>query len=129
MDKLGNLGSWLRIILTWVVITPNLFLSYYYLRYPSFNTEIASLGLNFIATTVLFYIYLDIFSANTSSGEEGEGSQTKNDQSTEKNGIWLYKLTFGSLIEDMIVWLGLFFLLYNIVPVTLYVHNFVAKNL
>lgn len=120
-----KIRSWTRIILTWVVIIPDLLLSYVYLRYPSYNLEISSLTLNFIAATVIFYVYMDI--SKDGFGDEGEGEKAASSQQGSISP--LYNLTFGSLIEDFLVWLGLFLLLYNIVPVTLYIHNLVGRSL
>ena len=123
MDKFS---SWFRVVLTWVVIIPDLILSYLYLRDPSHGLEILSLLLNLFSTTVLFYIYMDIYKANTDETTE-ESNKSASPKVDQLPG--LYKLAFGSLIEDMCVWLGLFFLLYNIVPVTLFIHNLISKNL
>lgn len=123
MDKFSN---WFRVILTWIVLIPDLVLSYLYLRDPSHTLEILSLLLNLFSTTVLFYIYMDIYKANIDeTTEEGSKATAAKPDSTPT----LYKLAFGSLIEDMCVWLGLFFLLYNIVPLTLFVHNIISKNI
>ncbi len=124
MDKRSG---WFRIILTWVVIVPDLILSYISLRNPFFTTEMMALALNFVAATVLFYIYVDMFVAsNDEEYEEGEAGKSRMEE-PEAPKWGLYRLTFGSLIEDMLVWSGLFFLLYNIVPVSLYVHNIIGK--
>lgn len=120
--------SWFRVIITWVVITPDIFISYIYLRNPQPSYEVLSLVLNFLATTVLFYIYMDINKEGKKSAE-GEEGKSKTDTEAVTSEPLLYKLVFGSLVEDMLVWFGLFFLLYNIVPVTLYVHNLVLQNL
>lgn len=114
-----------RMIITWVVIIPNLIVSYHALRNPFMSLEMLSLGLNFIATTALFYIYATITTVEDENKEAGATPINKPDE----NALGLYKLAFGSLIEDMLVWMGLFFLLYNIVPATLYVHNMVGKNI
>ncbi|MFA6988598.1 MAG: hypothetical protein WC197_00880 [Candidatus Gastranaerophilaceae bacterium] len=120
MDK-----SWFRIILTWVVIVPDLILSYHALRNPFANVEMTSLALNFIATTVLFYVYMDLGpTPEPTEGEEGASSSRQEEQLQPKEGC---KLAFTSLIEDILVWTGLFFILYNIVPVTLYLHNIISK--
>lgn len=128
MDKLS---SFLRMSLTWIVIIPNLIVSYLYLKNPSFSLEMYSLGLNFVCATVLFYIYLDIYKTNENNENvnEEEDTRTKDKKESEPKSPLLYRLVFGSLIEDMLVWLGLFFIFYNIVPVTLYVHNWIGKNL
>ena len=121
--------SWFRVVLTWVVILPDIFLSYIYLRNPIPYYEALSLILNVFATTVLFYIYMDINKESKKCDIDGEEGKSKTDTEAKTPDIFIYKLVFGSLIEDMLVWFGLFFLLYNIVPVTLYVHNLVLKNL
>jgi hypothetical protein len=120
MDK-----SWFRIILTWVVIVPDLILSYHSLRNPFVNIEIASLALNFVATTVLFYVYMDLGPAPEAEGDEDTSHSKHEEEQTQPSGCC--KLAFSSLIEDMLVWTGLFFILYNIVPITLYLHNIISK--
>ncbi|MDD3149741.1 MAG: hypothetical protein PHV68_02810 [Candidatus Gastranaerophilales bacterium] len=125
-----KISSWFRVILTWVVIIPNLVLSYCALRTPYMELEMASLGLNFLATTVLFYIYMDInIQGKDEEGIEGAVAPTHSMDDDAKGELPLYKMVFGSLIEDMGVWLCLFFILYNIVPLTLFVHSWVGKNI
>lgn len=122
-------SGWFRVILTWVVIVPDLILSYHALRNPYLSVEGTSLALNFVATTVLFYIYIDLGKGGEEYVEE-EGETTKKETEEVKAPLHpLYTLGFGSLIEDMLVWLGLYFLLYNIVPVTLYVHNLIGTKI
>lgn len=121
--------SWFRVIITWIVILPDICLSYIYLRNPVPSFEVMSLALNFFAATVLFYIYMDINKESKKCAIDGEEGKSKTDTESPASDLTLYKLVFGSLIEDMLVWFGLFFLLYNIVPITLYVHNLVLKNL
>lgn len=121
-------SSWARVLITWVVLTSDLFLSYFYLRNPSIRLEILSLALNFVATTAIYYIYMNI--GQDGKGEETEeGGGSRESSKEEEATASLYKLNFGSLIEDMGIWLTLFFLLYNIVPLSLFVHNMVIKNL
>jgi hypothetical protein len=115
--------SWFRIVLTWVVLVPDLVLSYYALKNPFNNLEMTSLALNFVTTTVLFYVYMDIGTPAEAAGEES-GPPRHEEVAPTSN-----KLAFSSLIEDMLVWTGLYFLLYNIVPATLFLHNIIAKNL
>lgn len=122
-------SGWFRIILTWVVIIPDLVVSYVALRNPFYTMEMMSLALNFVAATVIFYIYIDM-SAVSEPVEEAADSRSKSeDAGSDKKSFGLYKMAFGSLIEDMLVWAGLFCLLYNIVPVTLYLHNIIGKAL
>lgn len=71
---------------------------------------------------------MDINKENNTGAAEGE-EKAKEPAKTEGSRLAFYKLTFGPLIEDMLVWLGLFFLLYNILPITLYVHNTILKGL
>ena len=123
-------SGWFRIILTWVVIIPDLIVSYVALRNPFYTTEMMSLALNFVAATVLFYIYIDMNVESEEEGDEEEPSRRREEEpSSDKKTCALYKLAFGSLIEDMLVWAGLFCLLYNIVPVTLFIHNIIGKAL
>jgi amino acid transporter len=124
MDKSSNL---FRIALIWVAIVPDLILSYYSLRNPFLYVEIVSLILNFIAATILFYIYIEMGQGIVpDSGQEAE-KPAANPESIPKAG--LYGLVFGSLIEDILVWSGLFFVLYNIVPVTLWIHRLISINI
>jgi len=121
-------GEWFRVLLTWIVIVPDLMVSYSLLRNPSYNLEIISLILNFIATTIIFYIYMDIYKSNNPI-ESSDSERSKSGTTQTSSNVGLYNLAFGSLIEDMGVWLGLFFLLYNIIPVSLYLHNVISKSL
>ncbi|MDD3013108.1 MAG: hypothetical protein PHC34_05335 [Candidatus Gastranaerophilales bacterium] len=116
-----KLNTWVSILSTWIFLAADLLLSYMYLRDPNFRLEWISLGLNFVTTTLIYYIYMNI-----AQGEDGEEGASK---SSEEKSVSLYKLNFGPLIEDMGVWLILFFLLYNIVPMTLFVHVWVTKNI
>ena len=120
-------SGWIRILITWVVITSDLLLSYLYLRNPGERLEILSLTMNFVATTAIFYIYMNII--QDSSDEESEETSKSTSSENESESIFLYKLNFGSLIEDIGVWLVLFFLLYNIVPMTLYIHTTISKSI
>ena len=121
--------SWFRVVLTWIVIIPDIFVSYIYLRNPTPSLEIVSLVLNFLAATILFYIYMDISKENNKSSDKEEEKDSSKETPKGSPALALYKLTFGALIEDMIVWFSLFFLLYNILPITLYVHNIILKGL
>lgn len=120
-------SGWIRILITWVVITSDLLLSYLYLRTPSERLEILSLVMNFVATTAIFYIYMNILGESASEDSE-EGVKTPEPEDSTGTAC-LYKLNFGSLIEDMGIWLILFFLLYNVVPVTLFIHSLISKNI
>jgi len=117
-----KLNSWVCVLSTWVFLTADLLLSYMYLRDPNLRLEMISLAVNFVATTVIFYIYMNI--AQSAPDEEGTAPKI-----SEEKSLSLYQLNFGALIEDMGVWLFLFFLLYNIVPLTLFVHTWVTRNL
>ena len=121
--------SWFRVVITWIVILPDIFLSYAYLRNPQPSFEVLSLALNFFATTVLFYIYIDINKESQKVPSDDENKAKADFGNSGGSEFFLYKLVFGSLIEDMLVWFGLFFMLYNIIPITLFVHNMVLKNL
>jgi len=117
-----KLNSWVSVLSTWVFLSADLVLSYLYLRDPNVRFEMLSLGMNFVTTTVIYYIYMNI----AHGGDEEEGGTSS---SGEEGSAALYKLNFGALIEDMGVWLCLFFLLYNIVPLSLFVHTWVTKSL
>lgn len=120
-------SGWIRILITWIVITSDLLLSYLYLRNPNERLEILSLVMNFVATTAIFYIYMNLI-MDATQGESEEETRTV-EHEENKGSIFLYKLNFGSLIEDMGVWLVFFFMLYNIVPVTLFIHSIISKNI
>jgi|GEM_PF-3168921 len=122
-------SSWARVLITWVVLTSDLLLSYLYLRNPCAKLEMLSLSLNFVATTSIYYIYMNI-AQDVQEDAEDEEEESRNVSSEEKEKpVSFYRLNFGPLIEDMGVWLILFFLLYNVIPVTLYVHSWAAKNI
>jgi hypothetical protein len=114
-------NSWISVLSTWIFLTADLVLSYMYLRDPNLRLEMISLGVNFVTTTIIYYIYMNIAQGGA---EEEEAPKTE-----EEKTSGLYQLNFGPLIEDMGVWLFLFFLLYNIVPLTLFVHTWVTRNL
>jgi hypothetical protein len=122
-----KISTWFKVLITWIVIIPDFCMSYYALRLNDPSLEIVSLVINFISTTVLFYIYV-----NADSGkyeEELEVETSKSSEGIQNEMSPLYKLAFGTLIEDMSVWLILFFALYNIVPLTLMAHAWCAKGI
>lgn len=132
-----KVSSWFRVIITWIVIIPDFVLSYLSLRNPFYNIEVLSLGVNFIAAIVLFYIYMDIArvpiinsDAEGETSEEGEGKTSAPATTTTGGCVCpLYKLTFGPLIEDILTFAGLFILLYNIVPIALWIHNTISSKI